>query len=181
MSDRHITARSLHFSVLQNLLAAQMLLLKGPEFVFFSLGFPQKFLLFDLLGTFVHNGTSLLRVHSLEVVGLDSVISEHRLLGQRVFGHKIMGLSEVHLVSLLVNVVGSLGIISISLRLSHLCVRVLHGFEHGSPLSSVLVLLLSQQFVQVQILRIVSVLVSLSLFSVKFFLSLLLSDPVSLL
>ena len=88
-------------------------------------------LLDDLLVTLVKDGRLLLVVEALEVVGLDSVRGQHRLLGGRVLGHEIIGQSKIHLMGLLVRPVLPLSQLGVTLLLGELQVVLLGGTEHG--------------------------------------------------
>jgi hypothetical protein len=68
---------SLKIAIVNNLKTSHVLLLLGPQaLLFFSL-LLEKLLLDQLLVTLVHNSSLLLIVKALEVIGLDSVRSQH--------------------------------------------------------------------------------------------------------
>jgi hypothetical protein len=113
-------------------------------------------LLDDLLITLVKDSRLLLIVEALEVVGLDSVRSQHRLLGGWVLGHEIIGLSVIHLMCLLVGPVLPLSQLGIPLLLSELQVVLLGGTEHVGALCLMSGLSLLQYLVEVDSLLIVS-------------------------
>lgn len=88
--DGHPAVGLLHGAVLQHLLAADVLLLLGPQ-AFLLLGTRlQHLLLPHLLLALVQDRSLLLLVKALEVVGFDAVRSEHGLLGGRVLSHEIV-------------------------------------------------------------------------------------------
>jgi len=64
-------------TICQNLLAAQMLLLHGPHAVFVLGLFLRHLSFLHLALSFVHDLLTLLCVHALEMVGLDSVCAQH--------------------------------------------------------------------------------------------------------
>ena len=116
----------------------------------FLLSLPlEECLLDELLVSLVRDGRLLLIIEALEVVGLDSVRSQHRLLGGRVLGHEIIFQSEIHLMCLLVGSVLPLPQLGIPLLLGELQVVLLGGTEHVGSLCLMICLSLLQHLVEV--------------------------------
>lgn len=165
----------------KDLLAAKVLLLLGPETVsilFVLLGHGS---LADLHVALVHNGRCLLSIEALEVVWLDTVRCQHGLLSGRVFSHKVVLISVVNISASLQLFIGTLGGVSVTLLFRELCVGVLNRFLHGNTLSSVLVLRLFKQSIEVNSLLIVSLLCESLLILEGLTLSDLLINPIFLL
>ena len=97
--------------VINDLKASVLLLLQCPEPVFL-LSLPlKKCMLDELLVTLVKNGRLLLIIETLEVVGLDSVRGQHRVLGGRVLRHEVNFQRKIHLMCLLVGPVFPLSLL----------------------------------------------------------------------
>lgn len=88
--DGHPTVSPLHGAVLEHLLAADVLLLLGPEALLLLGARLQHLLLPHLLLTLVKDRSLLLLVKALKVVWFDAMRSEHRLLSGGVFSHEIV-------------------------------------------------------------------------------------------
>ncbi len=127
------------------------------------------------------NGSLLLFVEALEVIGLNSVWSQHRLHGGRVLSHQVMSKSVVHLMCLLLSPVLSLFVLGISLLLSQLQVVILDSCEHGSASSLMCLLCGLEYLVEIDCLLIIRCLLKLTLFLLSLFLVNLLLDPLLLL
>ena len=165
----------------KDLLAAQVLLLLGPETVsvlFVLLGHGG---LADLHVALVHNGRCLLGIEALEVVWLDTVRCQHGLLSGRVLSHEVVLICILNIGASLQQFIGALGSVSVTLLFRELCVGVLNRFLHGDALSRVLVLLLLKQSIEVQSLLIVSLLCESLLLLEGLTLSDLLINPIFLL
>jgi len=81
---------ALHLLVADDLQAAHVFLLHGPETLFFFFHVSEHFLFLHLLLALVKNGLLLLLVHSLEMVGLDAVRGQHAHFSLRVFRHEVV-------------------------------------------------------------------------------------------
>ena len=103
--------------VINDLKASVVLLLQCPEPVFLLSLSLKKCMLNELLVALVKNGRLLLIIETLEVVGLDSVRGQHRLLGGRVLRHEVIRQSEIHLMCLLVGPVLPLPLLGVPLLL----------------------------------------------------------------
>ena len=118
---------------------------------------------------------------TLEVVGLDAVGGEHRLLRGGVLSHEVMVVSMINISSSLELLVCALRNITIPLLLRELHVSVLNRLLHVNAMLRVLVLRVSQELVEVQLLLVVHVLRESRLLRKELSLSDLLVDPVLLL
>ena len=103
--------------VINDLKASVVLQLECPEPVFLLTLPLEECLLDDLLVTLVKDGRLLLIIEALEVVWLDSVRGQHRLLGGRVLRHEVIRQSEIHLMCLLVGPVLPLSLLGVPLLL----------------------------------------------------------------
>lgn len=143
--DGHPTVSPLHGAVLQHLLAADVLLLLGPEALLLLGARLQHLLLPYLLLTLVKDRSLLLLVKALEVVRFDAVRREHRLFSGGVLGHEIM-------VGRVGDVRGSArltffesGLVTVALLKRHLVVGCLVLDGQGVALCGVRVLCLLQK------------------------------------
>ena len=114
----HGSLLALLVAVGKDLLAAHMLGLKSPETLFFLSLLFEKGLLHELLISLVKDSILLLLIEALEVIGLDTMCSEHGLLGCGVLCHEIVCHGVAELSSLLLGPVLSLSHLSIALFLS---------------------------------------------------------------
>ena len=176
-----ISQSTLVLAVGKNLLSAQVLLLLSPESLCVLLILLRHFSLTHLLWTLVHDCPRLLRVESLEVIGLDTVRSQHWLLSLWVLSHKVVIIGVINIGARLELLVSSLGIVLVALLFGHLGVGILHGLLHGGTCGWMLVLRLVKQVVEVQSLLIVCVLIESLLVRIELTLADLLVNPVLLL
>ena len=109
---------SLQFTIIDDLHASHVFLLHGPQSLFLLPLLLKQLLLDNLLVTFMKNGSLLLIIETLEVVGLHAVRSEHRSHGRGVLSHEIIGQRICELMGLLLGPV---------LTLSMLCITLLLG------------------------------------------------------
>lgn len=168
-------------SVGEDLLAAQVFLLHGPETLLLLLGLLEHIHFFHLEGTLIHHGSRLFSIESLEVVWLDAVGGQHRLLCLRVLRHEVVIVSEFNIGALLQLLEVSGSAVSVALLLSHLRIGVLHCLLHVNAVLSVSLLRLLKQVVEVGRLVIVGCLREFLLLSVKITFAYLLVDPILLL
>jgi len=155
--------------------------LESPEFLLVLLALLHQFLLSTLLGALVQDGVLLLLVESLEMVGLDSVGSEHGHFSLRVFSHEIVSRCELDFVHCIGHHHFIFVSLLVSLGLGHLTVLVSDGLDHSSASLVVLRLGLSEQVGQVALLLIVHFVIKSLLISIKLLLTFLLGNPISLL
>lgn len=171
----------LHFAVGKDLLSSKMLLLQSPQLFLFSLCFLQHFLFVQLLVSFVQDCLPLLLVKALEVVGLDSVGSQHRLLSGWVLGHEVVVLSEVNLVSGLEQFIAAVFVVGVTLVLSHLGVGISTCLSHFETFALVILLGLRKDVIEVSSLVVDDSVSIFIILLVKLFLPNLLLNPVGLL
>ena len=120
-----------HLAVSKDLLSSEVLLLHGPESLLLLLCLSEHLGFLDLESSLVHHSSSLLGAESLEVVWLDSVWSEHRLLSLWVLSHEIVGQSKVLLVVALELSICVLSSLSVLLLLCKLAVGVSSCLLHS--------------------------------------------------
>ena len=168
-------------AVSEHLLAAEVLLLHGPHALLIEELLLGHLGLTHLHLALVHDVSLLLGIHTLEVVGLDAVGGEHRLLRGGVLSHEVMVVSMINISSSLELLVCALRNITIPLLLRELHVSVLNRLLHVNAMLRVLVLRVSQELVEVQLLLVVHVLRESRLLRKELSLSDLLVDPVLLL
>ena len=128
----------------KDLLTAQVLLLLGPHTISILLILFSHLSLPHLHTTLVHHGSCLLGVETLEMVRLDAMWRQHRLLCCRVLCHEVVSIGRVHICGCLKLLVGTLSSVSVSLLFSCLGVGILDSFFHGRASGLVLVLRLFQ-------------------------------------
>lgn len=176
-----VSELSLVLAVSKNLLAAEVLLLHGPEALLFFLCFLCHVCLFQLQVALEHHGVLLLLVESLEVVRFDTVRSEHGLFSLGILGHEIVVVGVVNISAGLQLLVVAGSNVSVSLLLRHLGVRIFGCHLHGQTLISVHLLSLLKQVVEVLGLVVVGIIGEFLLLFVEVSLANLLIDPVALL
>ena len=177
----NISLLPFHFTVIKDLEASEVLLLKGPESFFLFFGIPCGLRFSQLLAPFMKDGVLLLLVKALKVVWLDSVVGEHRLLGGGVLRHKVVTGCVVDIVLSLHHLVHSVCVIAILLFLGRLFVGICAGFDHVCSLFIVILLSICKILMELGILRGYDSVSLLSRLFVKLFLTDLLFAPVSLL
>lgn len=114
----HHPLLALLFSVLQDLQSSEFFLLQGPQLLLVLLNLLHLLLLHNLLLSLIENLFLLLVVKSLEMVGLNSVVSKLTLSSSRIFSHEVIVESVANLMVFLVVPVMLLFQISVSLLLS---------------------------------------------------------------
>ena len=176
-----LTLLLLQLTIGEDLLSAKVLLLEGPQSLFFLLCVLEHLGFLHLESSLMHDRILLLLGESLEVVRLDTVGGQHGLLSGWVLSHEIVVEGKVLLVASLVLHLGLVGGLSISLFLGELEVGVGVGLLHGGPVSSMVLLGIVEELVKVKSLLVVSILEELLLLIVEVLLSDLLFDPVLLL
>ena len=139
---------SLVLAVSKNLLAAEVLLLHGPEALLFLLRSLRHFCLFQLQVALEHNRVFLLLVESLEVVRFDTVRSKHGLFSLRVLSHEVVVIGVLDVSAGLKFLVVAGSQVSVSLLLRHLRICVLYRNLHRQALFSVRLLRLFKQVVE---------------------------------
>jgi len=172
---------ALHVTLFKDLLASHVFGLESPEFLLLFGAGLHHLLFSTLLGAFVEDSFLLLGAETLEVVGLNSVGSKHRLFGHRVFSHEIMGGCEFNFSNGISFHHSSLVDLLVSLGLGHHGVLMSDSGNHSFTLGIMVVLGNSEKRCQMALLLMVHLFVSSSLVSIKLFLSFLLGDPVGLL
>ena len=165
----------------EDLLAAQVLLLLCPESVGVLFVLAGHLSLANLHVALVHHVSRLLSIEALEVVWFHAMWCQHGLLGRWVFSHEVVSICIVNICRRLKLFIGTLGSISVALFLGQLCVGIFHRFLHGDTLSSMFILCLLKQSIEVDSLVIVSLLRESLLLLEGLTLSDLLINPVFLL
>jgi hypothetical protein len=151
----HAALLSLEITVVNDLKAAHMLLLKGPQTLLLFALFFQERLLDNLLIALMENGGLLLSIETLKVIGLNTVGCKHWGHCGGVFSHQVVSESVLKLVLLLIVPVLALLKLIITLLLSELEVLLLSCLEHGSALSLMIFLSLLKDLIEVNCLLIV--------------------------
>ena len=177
----NLTELALVFSIGEDLETSLLLGLHGMESSGFLLVRFQHLLLSQLVVSLVHNGLLLSCVQSLEVVWLDTMWGEGRLLGCWVLGHEVVIQSEILVMSSLELLLSHPCGILISLLFGHLCVSLLVCDEHVLSVLVVLSLCSLKQLDEVVLLLGESIISALILLLVERLLADLLGGPVSLL
>ena len=165
----------------QYLLSTEVLLLHGPHLLLILLLLFRHLSLLHLQCALIHDLLSLASVHALEMVGLDAVRRQHGLLCCGVLSHEVVGVGVSNISGRLKLLVRGLRSISIALFLGELHVSILDRLLHGNSLLSMLILGISQQRIEVELLLIVHGLGVFLLLLEELLLADLLVNPVLLL
>jgi len=160
----HSSLLALHVSIIEHLLPADVLLLDGPQSLLLFPLLLEQALFYKLLVSLVEDGLLLIRVESLEVIGLNTVRGKHGLLCGWVFCHEIVSSCVEEFLGFLLGPVESLLHLCVSLLFGEQKVLLLGGYKHGSSLSFVLFLGLLKELVEVDGLLIEGTIIVLSTF-----------------
>lgn len=177
----HFTQLSFVLAVGQDLVPTEVFLLHCPHALFISLLLFHHFGLSHLHFSLVHDLRSLVGVHALEMIRLDAMGRQHRLLRGRVLRHKVVRACEVHIALRLQLLVGALSVIPIAFLFGQLQVGVLHRALHVRTRGRVLILRIGEKPVEVQRLIVMDLVSESLLLLVELTLADLLLDPVPLL
>jgi len=151
----HASLLSLEVAVVDDLKAAHVLLLKSPQALLLLALLLEKRLLNELLITLMKNGSLLLGIKALKVVGLDTVRGKHGSHGGGVLSHQVVSEGVFNFMLLLVVPVLALLDLIITLLLGKLEVLLLSGLEHSGARCLMLLLSLLENLVKVYCLLII--------------------------